>query len=432
MLYDLWTGGWFTEWTYVVVGGAITAVMAFLGYTGWRNLGVIDQRVWYHYLWLFPLLTIAILGFGLTWVVSLLAGEPPVFDVLGSGSYFYDVVNLLSLFVLSLLFISSFVSLLLLRGMTIHPMGVRLVDLVSGLTKSRSTSWHKLIRLPRKSLGRGLTYAISGAVLIIGASFVKGFPNSQERFDMFLARLAPELNLLGCFLHVRARCYFQVDADSLLAVDKRPPILFLRSFSDDEKHRHPHPDRALLDYSLETRFANHFNKFGPFIAIGSPKEALPQPGAARAILPDDQWQPRVLDWMKEAQVIIMYAGTTEWVSWELRKIAECGRSTDLILMFPQTKLLTSWSRERDVVARIDSVREVYKDSAWEEELSEYRDFTKVRAMLFRIDGSMIILKSRSRGRDAYHLAALIAHYLLLHPASSSTSTVTDVESDGLR
>src|SRR5262249_41107579 len=149
------------------------------------------------------------------------------------------------------------------------------------------------------------------APLVIGGSDLAG--NLQK------------VGLLGCFLLITARRYFQVSADSLLAVDKRKPILFLRSFADDEQVKfgdsdtsssYGLPDRlpdvnstqdsnldrpedplavaarssrpigwkaskTLLDFSLETRLSNHFTYFGPFIAVGSPKEPVPQIGAAR-------------------------------------------------------------------------------------------------------------------------------------------------------
>ena len=46
-------------------------------------------------------------------------------------------------------------------------------------------------------------------------------------------------------------------------------------------------------------------------------------------------------------------------------------------------------------------------------MTEFSDFAGLRAMLFRADGSMLMAKSRSRSRDASHLAALIAHQQLL-------------------
>ena len=115
-------------------------------------------------------------------------------------------------------------------------------------------------------------------------------------------------------------------------MDKRPPILFLRSFDDDELERSQSPGKALLDFSLEKRLSNHFMKFGPFIAIARPGEIVPQLGAARALLSDDKWQETVLNWINEAQLIVMYSGKTHWVKWELERIIQCGRVPRLILL----------------------------------------------------------------------------------------------------
>jgi hypothetical protein len=172
---------------------------------------------------------------------------------------------------------------------------------------------------------------------------------------------------------------------------------------------------ALLDFSLELRLANHFSHFGPFIAVGSPQETVPQPGAARVVLSDDEWQSRVLGWMESANLIVMYCGTTKWVNWELQKIIERGRSTSLILMIPEIKGRRASKRRQDVADRVQQLREVFRNTEWNEELTEYSDFVSVRAMLFRADGSMVIIRSRSRSRDSYHMAALIAHQQLLDP-----------------
>jgi hypothetical protein len=55
---------------------------------------------------------------------------------------------------------------------------------------------------------------------------------------------------------------------------------------------------------------------------------------------------------------------------------------------------------------------------------EFSDFAGLRAMLFRADGSMLMIKSRSRSRDAYHPAALIAHQQLLDPMSAHPRPAT--------
>jgi hypothetical protein len=86
-------------------------------------------------------------------------------------------------------------------------------------------------------------------------------------------------------------------------------------------------------------------------------------------------------------------------------------------MFPEAR---GWRRSRrklDIAARAEQVREVFQDTPWIEELMEYADFEGLRAMLFREDGSMMMIRSRSRSRDAYHLAALLAHQEMLEPGT---------------
>ena len=77
---------------------------------------------------------------------------------------------------------------------------------------------------------------------------------------------------------------------------------------------------AFLAFSLEARLYYHFSRFGPFVAIGSSTETVPMVGAARVLLSDDEWQPRVPSWIRDTKLIVMYSGTTHWVNWELRQV----------------------------------------------------------------------------------------------------------------
>jgi hypothetical protein len=97
----------------------------------------------------------------------------------------------------------------------------------------------------------------------------------------------PLLAFLGFFFLLKSRQYLQVSPDSLLSTDDRKPILFLRSFMDDpftEIEISWAEIAKVLDFSLETRLANYFMHFGPFIAVGLPQEELPVPGATRVHL----------------------------------------------------------------------------------------------------------------------------------------------------
>jgi len=410
MLPDMVLAAADARWVELAVQVLMVTAFAFAAYTGWRHVGVIDPRVWRSYLWVFPFMA-ALAGFiGLTMATTGLSQGAKFFEDVGSlvtlaGSLWFAVVA-----------IPGFVCVLLLRRMRIAPMGVRLDELLAGLTARGGQAAQHVTSVQRIDVRRGLAYGIAGATVLLGVALVP-IPTGGRQASTAL-RAIDQLNFLGFFLIVRARRYFQVSADSLLAADKRPPILFLRSFADDERQQYGTSRRAVLDFSLETRLANHFHRFGPFIAIGSPKETVPQPGAARVLLSDDEWQSRVLGWMKDANLIIMYCGTTQWVNWELRRVVESGRTTSLILMFPESKVWRSSSRKRDIEARVEQIRDVFRDTPWTEELMTFSDFAGLRSMIFRADGSMVMVRSRSRSRDAYHLAALIAHQQLLDGAGT--------------
>jgi hypothetical protein len=391
------------SWAELVTEILIVAVMLFAAWTGWRHVGVIDPRVWPAYPWVFT----ALLGIGVFVSAAQIAnwiskGKDP-FEDFNSGMAVTRGLWLAGLA------IPAFVSVLLLRRMRIGGTTGRLADLLTDLRNRGGADAPHAAHVAPPHFRRGLWYAIGGGCILLASSFAPWPIVSWQ------------VSILAFFLLVRARRYFQISADSLLAIDTRPPILFLRSFTDDERVKYRNSQSALLDFSLETRLAGHFMRFGPFIAVGSPQETIPQPGAARVLLSEDEWQSRVLGWIESANLIVMYCGTTQWVNWELQKIIERHRSTSLILMIPELRGLRASKRRQDIANRVQQLREAFRNTEWDEELGGYNDFGSVRAMLFRADGSMVIIRSRSRKRDSYHLAALIAHQRLLDPTVAAYS-----------
>lgn len=386
-------------------------VVGFGAYTGWRHVGVIDPSVWRAYRIAFPMLIVVCLV-PLLGQLAADRGVANIFEQRRSETVLQlsALLNALWIAVASLL---GWVALMSLRRTKIGTIDATVERMLSTLAMHAGTSAPQAATLPRVNMPRGLAIGSAGALVLLVIALAP-IPD-DERFANAYLRALPQLNLLGFFLLVRARRYFQVNAESLLGVDQRPPILFLRSFDDDEKQQFASSQKALLDFSLETRLSNHFSRFGPFIAVGSPKETIPQIGAARALLRDDEWQGRVLGWIKDASVIVMYSGTTQWVNWELRQVIELGRATSLILMIPEIKGWRPWRRRKNVEGRAEMIREVFRNTPWTEELMAFSDFLHLRAMLFRADGSMVMIRSRSRSRDAYHLAALVAHQQLFDP-----------------
>jgi len=265
---------------------------------------------------------------------------------------------------------------------------------------------------------RGLIFLGLGIVLLV---VLVAYPDFGFVINVLLAVLLG-VGIFVCL--IRARQYFQTSADSLLEHDKRAPILFLRSFSDDPKINAAagvtyEGVARLVDFSLETRLTNHFMQFGPFIAVGLPSEAVPQIGAARAKLSDEEWQAAVRDWMETSSVIVMYAGTTKWIGWELERIIEGGWSDKLIILFPPVLPFPgifqgTWLKRQtaDIAARFERLKTTFAGTKWADAWDVEAPETVVCAQL-RPDGTVAFTRSQRRSKDAYDLAAKIAHLALL-------------------
>jgi hypothetical protein len=118
-------------------------------------------------------------------------------------------------------------------------------------------------------------------------------------------------------------------------------------------------------------------------------------------------------WMAAAGVIVLYPGTSQWVTWELAKVVNAGRAAKLILVFPEVTSWRSHMASAELESRMAFARQAFVNTKWHEALTACQEPLDVRALLCRSDGSVIAIRSRPRNRDAYHLAALLAHYILL-------------------
>jgi TM2 domain len=133
------------------------------------------------------------------------------------------------------------------------------------------------------------------------------------------------LGLFAWRLWRRSRRHEVMSADEALALDARPPILYLRSFRDDGEiaaeggtpaHWALRLSRAGSD---EETMATILARFGPVVAIGKPGESLPELGAARLYVTHDQWQQRVIDLMRQARLVVIRIGSSRGVLWEIEQ-----------------------------------------------------------------------------------------------------------------
>ena len=114
-------------------------------------------------------------------------------------------------------------------------------------------------------------------------------------------------------------------AQDVTRADPRPPVVYLRSFAIDDQvlvtTGRGSRVAAMLTYtasvSPEQEMAFILDRIGPVIAIGKPGERLPELGAARLYVGDHEWQAVVGGWIDRAALVVLRAGETEGLWWEV-------------------------------------------------------------------------------------------------------------------
>jgi hypothetical protein len=155
----------------------------------------------------------------------------------------------------------------------------------------------------------------------------------------------------GYELKVRGKSYAAPKADELwpgvtqpfLKFDGPRPVLYFRSFQADEKTLKrievtgEHSTTRLLDRSQEELMGAAFKEFGPTIAVGGPRDEFPFLGVARASLQNEEWQAHVTNWMKQAALVVIRAGLTEGLLWELNTARSVMSPERIVLLISSQK-----------------------------------------------------------------------------------------------
>jgi len=149
-----------------------------------------------------------------------------------------------------------------------------------------------------------------------------------------VSKVAVLLIMAGAFTAtLYGRRYFALSTVQVLKRSGAPPVVFLRSFTDEhnlERSAYWTP----FTLSFERLLKRVVSQFGPFVAIGKPGEALPPAGAARTYKSDNPWQVRVLELIRSSKLVLMLAGSTEGLKWELKRIVEEGHHRKLLILMP--------------------------------------------------------------------------------------------------
>jgi hypothetical protein len=142
-------------------------------------------------------------------------------------------------------------------------------------------------------------------------------------------------------LRRRARRRALLSAEAARQLDRRPPIVFLRAFRDDQVSlaaaRLPLLMRLIdpggIGGRLEELIVQEYTGLGPVLAIGDPAHPLPPLGVSRMYCSGDTWQETVDGLMRESARIVIAVdasavigpnGVPTGLAWEITRLRDKG------------------------------------------------------------------------------------------------------------
>jgi hypothetical protein len=74
-------------------------------------------------------------------------------------------------------------------------------------------------------------------------------------------------------------------------------------------------------------------------------------------------------------------------------------------------------------ARLEAVIAGFAETPWEAQLCQLHNPVRIRSMVFEEGGRVTVVTARSRSRNAYHLAVLIAHFLIIKTREGKLNSI---------
>ncbi len=194
-------------------------------------------------------------------------------------------------------------------------------------------------------------WAFAVAVLLVVAGLFIFFASNMSESLWALPGmfLGAAIIAWGFWKFREARKRLAKTADEVRTEDTRAPVIYLRSFDHEEDDARL--GRAMLggftralpglhgwQQREQEEFAGFINKLvGPYIAIGRPGEPLPESGAAREYVSDDDWQATVSARLRESQMVVVRAAASEGLRWELVHLYQNYSALRILIVLPKTR-----------------------------------------------------------------------------------------------
>lgn len=183
-------------------------------------------------------------------------------------------------------------------------------------------------------------------IVVLGLiTFFYGYGNDTFVWMLFGIAVAVGGGVLG----IKGKRHALKDADELLANNKRPPVLYLRSFGDEvRENRFINVFSALFSRAIagtglgmrnqeQEKLSGIMNRVGPYITVARPGEYLPDVGAAWKRIPGNRWKSEVGKLIKLSRLIVVHAGYSDGLRWEFEQLAKHVDPKKILLIVPRKR-----------------------------------------------------------------------------------------------
>ncbi|MBT2971668.1 MAG: hypothetical protein B6D72_14570 [gamma proteobacterium symbiont of Ctena orbiculata] len=207
---------------------------------------------------------------------------------------------------------------------------------------------------PRQNRWLGRLSTIIGFTLFVSSIIPAMIAQEYGEGDYLLILLCLGMFGGGAMLVVYGKRHLTPRVEEVLANDHRAPILYLRSFNDQADdftlggffsavgamfgNRNMGLSTSSWGPTFQSQLAYVMERVGPYIAVGRPGVRLPGTGAARLYVPDEQWQQRVTQLIRSARLVIIRAGTSAGLNWEIETVRRIiSKPHQLLVILPLSK-----------------------------------------------------------------------------------------------
>jgi hypothetical protein len=198
--------------------------------------------------------------------------------------------------------------------------------------------------------------------------------------------------------------YFTKRPEEILEQDRRPIVLYLRSFGDETVQIKRSILGESMPFSFENLMVQALWETGPVVSVGDPMDMKPMFGAARVYLADDEWQAHVAEWIDQARLIVVLVGKTAGLEWEYRQIGALQQSHKVLFLFaplPKNEVKQRWLQLRSLA-----------QTAMGFDLPPEMQFKKLMGLVVDPAGHTAVIIAKKRSYEAYEVMFTFAAELV--------------------